>query len=140
MDGINRLAKLLKKQKDKYLNIIVNYLMLQTELNEAFLNEEKNLKDMATYIRDLAKKQATNNVAVIEDSVVFQWAKNYFLKTNEELGIKKVKLEKAKQSDTKKIEVKDDEFGSIFNFDDRDNTLDNNDKKEKIEQISLFAA
>lgn len=140
MDGINRLAKLLEGQKDKYLNIIVNYLMLQTELNEAFLNEEKNLKDMATYIRDLAKKQATNNVAVIEDSVVFQWAKNYFLKTNEELGIKKVKLEKAKQSDTKKIEVKDDEFGSIFNFDDRDNTLDNNDKKEKIEQISLFAA
>ena len=140
MDGINRLAKLLEGQKDKYLNIIVNYLMLQTELNEAFLNEEKNLKDMATYIRDLAKKHATNNVAVIEDSVVFQWAKNYFLKTNEELGIKKVKLEKAKQSDTKKIEVKDDEFGSIFNFDDRDNTLDNNDKKEKIEQISLFAA
>lgn len=140
MDGINRLAKLLEGQKDKYLNIIVNYLMLQTELNEAFLNEEKNLKDMATYIRDLAKKQATNNVAVIEDSVVFQWAKNYFLKTNEELGIKKVKLEKAKQSDTKKVEVKDDEFGSIFNFDDRDNTLDNNDKKEKIEQISLFAA
>lgn len=140
MDGINRLAKLLEGQKDKYLNIIVNYLMLQTEINEAFLNKEKNLKDMATYIRDLAKKQATNNVAVIEDSVVFQWAKNYFLKTNEELGIKKVKLEKAKQSDTKKIQVKDDEFGSIFNFDDRDNTLDNNDKKEKIEQISLFAA
>ena len=140
MDGINRLAKLLEGQKDKYLNIIVNYLMLQTEFNEAFLNEEKNLKDMATYIIDLAKKQATNNVAVIEDSVVFQWAKNYFLKTNEELGIKKVKLEKAKQSDTKKVEGKDDEFGSIFNFDDRDNTLDNNDKKEKIEQISLFAA
>lgn len=140
MDGINRLAKLLEGQKDKYLNIIVNYLMLQTEMNEAFLNEEKNLKDMATYIRDLAKKQATNNVAVIEDSVVFQWAKNYFLKTNEELGIKKVKLEKAKQSDTKKIEVKDDEFGSIFDFDDSGRTLDNNDKKEEIEQISLFAA
>ncbi len=140
MDGINRLAKLLEGQKDKYLNIIVNYLMLQTEMNEAFLNEEKNLKDMATYIRDLAKKQATNNVAVIEDSVVFQWAKNYFLKTNEELGIKKVKLEKSKQSDTKKIEVKDDEFGSIFDFDNSDSTLDNNDKKEEIEQISLFAA
>lgn len=140
MDGINRLAKLLEGQKDKYLNIIVNYLMLQTEMNEAFLNKEKNLKDMATYIRDLAKKQATNNVAVIEDSVVFQWAKNYFLKTNEELGIKKVKLEKAKQSDTKKIQVKDDEFGSIFDFDDSDSTLDCNDKKEEIEQISLFAA
>ena len=67
MDGINRLAKLLEGQKDKYLNIIVNYLMLQTEMNEAFLNEEKNLKDMAEHIRNKAKKQATNGVAVIED-------------------------------------------------------------------------
>lgn len=140
MDGIQRLSKMVEGQKDKYLNIIVNYLMLQSEMNEAFLNKEKNLKDMATYIRDLAKKQATNNVAVIEDAVVFQWAKNYFLKTNEELGIKKVKLEKAKQSDTKKTEVKDDEFGSIFDFDDGANTAANNDKKEEIEQISLFAA
>lgn len=139
MDGINRLAKLLEGQKDKYLNIIVNYLMLQTEMNEAFLNEEKNLKDMATYIRDLAKKQATNNVAVIEDSVVFQWAKNYFIKTNEELGIKK----KEKNKVLNKIEnnKQDDEFGSIFGFTNQDKLQENKeDKKEKIEQISLFAA
>ena len=49
MEGIKRLAEMLEGQKDKYLIIIVNHLMLQTEMNEAFLNEEKNLKDMATY-------------------------------------------------------------------------------------------
>lgn len=27
-------------------------------MNEKFLNEEKNLKEMATYIRDLARKEA----------------------------------------------------------------------------------
>jgi len=136
MDGINRLAKMLEGQKDKYLNIIVNYLMLQTEMNEAFLNEEKNLKDMATYIRDLAKKQATNNVAVIEDSVVFQWAKDYFKKTNKELGIKKSEI-KPIQSKNKENIKEDDEFGSIF-----DDENDNNQKEnqEEIEQISLFAA
>lgn len=58
MEGIKRLAEMLEGQKDKYLIIIVNHLMLQTEMNEAFLNEEKNLKDMATYIKDTAKKQA----------------------------------------------------------------------------------
>lgn len=135
MDGINRLAKLLEGQKDKYLNIIVNYLMLQTEMNEAFLNEEKNLKDMATYIRDLAKKQATNNVAVIEDSVVFQWAKDYFNKSNEELGINKkdAKIVKNNNNNIKK----DDEFGSIFEL--KNNDINKESKKE-IEQISLFAA
>ena len=55
MEGIKRLAEMLEGQKDKYLIIIVNHLMLQTEMNEAFLNEEKNLKDMATYIKDTAK-------------------------------------------------------------------------------------
>lgn len=135
MDGINRLAKLLEGQKDKYLNIIVNYLMLQTEMNEAFLNEEKNLKDMATYIRDLAKKQATNNVAVIEDSVVFQWAKDYFNKSNEELGINK-KDSKIVKNNSNNIK-KDDEFGSIFEL--KNNDINKESKKE-IEQISLFAA
>lgn len=139
MDGINRLAKLLEGQKDKYLNIIVNYLMLQTEMNEAFLNEEKNLKDMAEHIRNKAKKQATNGVAVIEDEIVFKWAKEYFIKSNSELGIKKVAEAKAKPNNIEKKEEKDDDFGSIFDFDDNATTTDT-EKKEELEQISLFAA
>lgn len=133
MEGIKRLSEMVKGQKDKYLNIIVNHLMLQTEMDGAFLNEEKNLKDMATYIKDLARKEATNNVAVIEDDVVFQWAKDYFLKSNKELGIKK---EKKIVVDKNKTEnEKDDEFGSIF---DTITTEKETDKKEELEQISLF--
>lgn len=142
MDGIKRLADMLEGQKDKYLNIIVNHLMLQTEMNEAFLNEEKNLKDMATYIKDKAKKQAKGGVAVIEDAVVFKWAKEYFIKSNKELGIKETRLDRGKHGDVTKVEVKEneDEFGSIFDFDDNHkNNIDNN-KKDEIEQISIFAA
>lgn len=130
MNGIERLSEMLKGQKDKYLQIIVNYLMLQTEMSEAFLNEEKNLKDMATYIKDLAKKQATNNVAVIEDAVVFQWAKDYFNKSNEELGIKKIEVKNNKET------VEKDEFGSIFDLNNTNKNTEN--KKEEIEQITLF--
>lgn len=140
MDGIKRLADMLEGQKDKYLNIIVNHLMLQTEMNEAFLNEKKNLKDMATYIKDKAKKQATGGVAVIEDAVVFKWAKEYFIKSNKELGIKETRLDRGKHGDVSKVEVKEneDEFGSIFDIDDNhENTSDDN-KKEEIEQISIF--
>ena len=142
MDGIKRLADMLEGQKDKYLNIIVNHLMLQTEMNEAFLNEEKNLKDMATYIKDKAKKQAKGGVAVIEDAVVFKWAKEYFIKSNKELGIKETRLDRGKHGDVTKVEVKEneDEFGSIFDFaDNHENNIDKN-KIEEIEQISIFAA
>lgn len=130
MNGIERLSEMIKGQKDKYLQIIVNHLMLQTEMSEAFLNEEKNLKDMATYIKDLARKQATNNVAVIEDEVVFQWAKDYFNKSNEELGIKKIEVKNNKET------VEKDEFGSIFDLNNTNKNTEN--KKEEIEQITLF--
>ena len=130
MNGIERLSEMIKGQKDKYLQIIVNHLMLQTEMSEAFLNEEKNLKDMATYIKDLARKQATNNVAVIEDEVVFQWAKDYFNKSNEELGIKKIEA----KNNTETVEK--DEFGSIFDLNNTNKNTEN--KKEEIEQITLF--
>lgn len=130
MNGIERLSEMIKGQKDKYLQIIVNHLMLQTEMSEAFLNEEKNLKDMATYIKDLARKQATNNVAVIEDAVVFQWAKDYFNKSNEELGIKKIEAKNNKET------IEKDEFGSIFDFNNSNKNTEN--KKEEIEQITLF--
>lgn len=133
MNGIERLSEMIKGQKDKYLQIIVNHLMLQTEMSEAFLNEEKDLKGMASYIQDLAKKQATNNVAVIEDEIVFNWAKDYFNKSNEELGIKKkeVKINKTNNEET----VKEDEFGSIFDIDSNNK---HTEKKKEIEQISLF--
>lgn len=134
MKGIERLSNMLEGQKDKYLNVIVNYLMLQTEMDEAFLNEEKNLKDMATYIKDLARKQATNNVAVIEDEIVFQWAKDYFIKSNKELGIVKTRIERGKHGDAIKVPIEEDEFGSIFGIE----PVGKVEKKKDIEQISLF--
>lgn len=141
MEGIKRLADMLEGQKDKYLIIIVNHLMLQTEMNEAFLNEKKNLKDMATYIKDKAKKQAKDGVAVIEDEIVFKWAKDYFIKSNKDLGIKETRLDRGKHGDVTKVEIKEneDEFESIFDFDDN-NKNDSNTNKEEIEQISLFVA
>lgn len=134
MNRIERLSNMLEGQKDKYLNVIVNYLMLQTEMDESFLKEEKNLKDMATYIKDLARKQATNNVAVIEDEIVFQWAKDYFIKSNKELGIVKTRIERGKHGDAIKVPIEEDEFGSIFGI----KAVEKVEKKKDIEQISLF--
>lgn len=134
MEGIKRLSEMIKDQKDKALIKVVSYLMLQTEMDSEFLKEEKNLKDMAEYIKKLAKKEAINGVAIIEDEVVYQWAKDYFSKSNEELGITSNKTVEKKIVNNKN-KVEDNVFGSIFGTDN----IVASDKKE-IEQISLFAA
>lgn len=132
MEGIKRLSEMVKDQKDKYLIKVVSYLILQEDMNEYYLNEEKNLKDMADYIKKLAKKEAINGVAIIEDETVYQWAKEYFQKSNQELGIenKVVKTNNEKNNNNNNINSK---FGSIF---------ENKEikKEQEIEQTSLFAA
>lgn len=125
MDGIERLSKMVEGQKDRYLIIIVEHLMKKTELNQYFLNEEKNLKDMAKFIKDKARKQATNGVAVTEGEIVFKWAEDYFSKSNEELNLNKSNNKKAEKN-----KKEDDEFGSIFDS--------NNNDEKNIEQITLF--
>ena len=134
MDGIQRLAEMLEGQEDKALIKVVNYLMLQKEMEQDFLKEEKKLKDMAEYIKGKAMKEATNVWNWLDDEVVFEWAKEYFMKSNKELGIKKYKLEKGKHGDVSRVEIKDDEFGSIFGT--QETVVEN--KKNEIEQISLF--
>ena len=133
MEGIKRLAEMLEGQKDKYLIIIVNHLMLQTEMNEAFLNEEKELKKIWLHILKIQQRnKQKSGVAVIEDAVVFKWAKEYFMKSNKELGIKETRLDRGKHGDVSKVETKENEdnFGSIFDIDDNnENTSDNSKKK-----------
>ncbi len=126
MDGIERLSKMVEGQKDKYLKIIVDHLITKTELNQVFLNEEKNLKDMVKFIKDNARKQANNGVAVIEDAVVFKWAEDYFVKSNEELKFNKIDNKKIKEN-----KEADDEFGSIFGS-------SSNNEEKVVEQISIF--
>lgn len=136
MEGIKRIEEMAKGQKDKSLIKIVSYLILQTDMDQKFLNEEKDLKEMAEYIKGLAKKEDVNGVAMIEDEIVYSWAKEYFMKSNKELGIKKYRLDRGKHGDVSRVEIKDDEFGSIFDVED----MEEQDNKENIEQISLFAA
>lgn len=160
MDGINRINEMATGQKDFVLLEVVKYLTSREDMNEKYLNEEKTLKGMASYIqseiiKDFCKKMNTTNPASFAQEVkydgkstkclavgmtkekTFELAINYFEKSNEELGIK--------PEETKKKEIKnsnnDDEFGSIFDFGNNETTTNTTEsKKEEIEQISLFAA
>lgn len=104
MDGIERIKKLSQEQKDANVNKIAEYLINREDLNEKFLNEEKNLQDMWDYIKEQAKEKAVNGCAVMEDEEVYGLAVHYFDETNETLGIKTSKKQAKSTKATKKEE------------------------------------
>ena len=61
--------------------IIKKYLDEQSTKDEALraLYVPAKIKDCFAYIKSEAKKQAKNGCAMIEDSVVYKWARDYFL-------------------------------------------------------------
>lgn len=98
--GIERLKKLYQSMpKDAALIKIINYLVKQLDLVERFCDETKTLDGMLDYLKNNAKDLAVNNMAIVDDETVFTWAKDYWLLSNEELGIN-INIPKVKTKDT----------------------------------------
>ena len=89
MEGLLRLEQEALETNNHNIRLIFNHLKEIITQKEKFNNSEKNIKDMYSFICDKARKSATDNVAIIDDKVVFLWAYNYFDKSNDELGITK---------------------------------------------------
>lgn len=124
MEGVERLKGMLGGSFQKPLLKIFMYLKTREDMDEKYLNPEKSLEQMYEYIKSEAKKQAVNNVAVIDDTVVYSLAIHYFDETNESLGL--VKKEVKKNTQNNKLEDKA--------------PLNKSDKEEQKEQISFFEA
>ena len=110
MEGIERIKKLSQEQKDSNIKRVVEYLINREDMNEKYLNEEKNLIDMWDYIKEQAKNKAINGCAVIEDEEVYGLAVHYFDETNESLGIKtnKKKTKQDAKTEEKALNNKQD--------------------------------
>ena len=89
MEGLLRLEQEALETNNHNIILIFNHLKEFITQKEKFNNSEKIIKDMYSFICDKARKSATDNVAIIDDKVVFLWAYNYFDKSNDELGITK---------------------------------------------------
>ena len=164
MEGITRIKEMAKGQKDPILLAIVQYLISREDMNFNYLNEEKNLKEMVAYIEGQilkeycekmniknpsshAKEIKYNGTSIrclavgMSEERTYELAINYFSKSNKELGIKPEEKEKKenKIEENNKSKVKDDidEFGSIF---DTNNDEETDTKKDEIEQISFFSS
>lgn len=126
MEGLERLETQVLKMNNQSVTVIFEYLKTRKDLYEKFNNEEKSIEEMYHYICGKARKMAKNNVAMIQYNLVYIWAVTYFVKSNEELGIKEKKVmppsadevikkqanKKAEKEDTQK-ENKDNQM-SIF--------------------------
>ena len=120
MEGIERLQTQVLEMNDYNVSGIFEYLKTRKDMYEKFNNNEKSIKEMYKYICDKAKKLAKNNVAMVDDRVVYVWALTYFNKSNEELGITKKATTNITPTETKK----------------ENKTLE--EKKDNTKQISMF--
>ena len=124
MEGKERLEQETIEMNNYNVVLIFNYIKDKDELQEKFDNEEKTIKGMYEFICNKARTVSQNNVAMVQDNIVYLWAMAYFNKTNEELGInKKVSTPK---KETKKTEVKKEELQEEKKEEKKDN------------QVSLF--
>ena len=122
MNGYIRLKELYQESLNQNTSLtkIVDYLLRQEDMNNNYLNEEKSLSQMNEYIINRAKKFANNNVAIIEDNVVYNWAIKYFSLSNEELGIIEEKKEVETHIINKEINNKNSNINQLsleLNFD-----------------------
>ena len=93
MDGIERIKVLSSEIRDEALLKIVEYLISRNDMNEKYLNEEKNLSQMVEYIKTEAQKHAHDGMAIILNEVVFGWAIHYWDESNAKLKLSTEKEE-----------------------------------------------
>ena len=92
----------LEMTQNKQQNLIIDYLLnckdlyLQSAIAKC---QDKDFNGCYNYITGLARKEAVNNCAMIEDNQVYEWAKEYFIDYE---AREQAKAEKKKQEEEKK--------------------------------------
>lgn len=108
MEGIKRLEQEVLEMNDYNISLIFNNIKNRVELQDKFNNKEKTIKKMYKFIYNKARNLAKENVAMVNEKIVYLWAITYFNKTDEELGIKKKEnIESPKREIQKKVEIEE---------------------------------
>lgn len=140
MEGILHLQKQIEGQEDSALKQVVDYLCSRKDLSDKYLNPEKDVKGMASYIREKAMIHAKNGWNFFNDKIVYSWAVTYFLFPNNVLGIEKPEIKKSQaKSKKKKNNIvatvdKDLHDNKVINI----SSVTEKNKVPPIEQITLF--
>lgn len=136
----------LKDLKNKQQKIIADYLLGLAQNDECLMNKlletDKTIQGCMSYIYKEARKQAENSIAFIENEVVYEWAKHYFLEDSlncEPKGNKNTqeKVEKNNTNDEEEAEEIDDIENSedVAEIEEKEESKPVKQKKTKVEKI-----
>ena len=133
MTGFERLKKQMEGQKDPALKQTVEYLLSRDDMEEKYLNEEKNINEMAKFIRSKGQKHYTNGWNYITNEVVYAWAIMYFSFPNTFLKINDVP--KQNTNENNKPPKHNKNKNNVISIEDAKKQIEN---KKEVAQISLF--
>lgn len=129
MNGFDRLKEQVKGQEDSALNQVIEYLISRDDMEQKYLNEEKNVKEMCNFIKGKGKVHAKNGWNFITNEVVFAWAIMYWALPNSFLKINQPK--ETQNTTTKEKTTKN----NVVSIEKAKKTIE---EKKQIEQLTLF--
>ncbi len=129
MNGFDRLREQVKDQEDSALKQVIEYLISRDDMEQKYLNEEKNIKEMCNFIKEKGKIHAKNGWNFITNEVVFAWAIMYWALPNAFLKINTPK--ETKNSVTEEKTTKN----NVVSINTAKKVLE---EKKQVEQLTLF--
>lgn len=131
MNGFDRLREQVKEQEDSALKQVVEYLLSRDDMEQKYLNEEKTLEEMCSFIKSKGQAHAKNGWNFITNEVVFAWAIMYFSLPNTFLKINTSKQNNKTIVESNHINTKN----NIISMESAKKTIE---KKKQVEQLTLF--
>ena len=129
MNGFDRLREQVKDQEDSALKQVIEYLISRDEMEQKYLNEEKNIKEMCNFIKEKGKVHAKNGWNFITNEVVFAWAIMYWALPNAFLKINTPKETKNIVTEEKTTK------NNVVSINTAKKVLE---EKKQVEQLTLF--
>lgn len=129
MNGFDRLREQVKDQEDSALKQVIEYLISRDDMEQKYLNEEKNIKEMCNFIKEKGKVHAKNGWNFITNEVVFAWAIMYWALPNAFLKINTPKETKNIVTEEKTTK------NNVVSINTAKKVLEG---KKQVEQLTLF--
>lgn len=129
MNGFDRLKEQVKGQEDSALNQVIEYLISRDDMEQKYLNEEKNVKEMCNFIKGKGKVHAKNGWNFITNEVVFAWAIMYWALPNSFLKINKPN--ETQNTTTKEKTTKN----NVVSIEKAKKAIE---EKKQVDQLTLF--
>ena len=120
-----------------YKGIIARYLFNFANEDEHFkqklLETDKTLDDCINYIKSEAKKVAVNSCAVVEDNVVYQQARHYFLEDSINNEVKASQPKSAPKPTPQEADENEDESDDIEEIENKEINLNDQEEASNVE-------